>query len=131
MLHPIVSSIGSYPFAEINAIFIIVFITFVRYIFLLPQTFLARLQYVKTAIVLLSLLIIVYLINGFSWFQTFMDEEGLQQLTSGLGVTEQEDLLQYIRAEMIFFGVGSIISAIALPVRLIISIWRQYNKGTP
>ena len=127
VLYPIVSSIGSYPFALINAIFVVVFITFVRYIFLLNQTFLEKLQYIKVAIVLLSVSFVFYLINGFSWFQTYMDEEGLQQFMMAIPIEDQEQLARYIRAEMIFFGVGSIISAIALPIRMIISIWRQYN----
>ena len=130
VLFPIFYKLDHYPFTSINVIFILVFITFTRYVFLLRDTFLASLQYVKIAIILLSPIIIFYLINEINYFQTFMDEEGMDALVGNLAYDERNDMANYIKNELLLFGVGSIVSALFLPLRLVLSVWRGYNRGT-
>ena len=114
----------------INIIFIIVFITFTRYIFLLKHTFLAKQQVIKIAFVLISVPIVFILIHQINLFQTFLDEYGIEGLVGNLPFGKRENIAKFIRAEMLFFGVGSVISAIILTFRLVVSVWRTRNKGT-
>ena len=130
VLYPIIKKLPNYPFLVINIIFVIVFITFTRYIFLLKHTFLARQQVIKIGMVLVSILIIAYLINGIHNFQTFIDEQGVDALVGDLPNTQKDSMARYIRAELLFFGVGSIVAAVILPIRLIISVWRVRNRNT-
>ena len=130
VLYPILTKVVDYPFLVINVIFIIVFITFTRYIFLLKYTFLAKLQLVKIAFVLISVPIIFMLIHQINIFQTFLDEYGVEGLVGDLPFGKREPIAKFIRAEMLFFGVGSVISTIILSVRLVVSVWRTRNKGT-
>ena len=70
------------------------------------------------------------LVNQINLFQTFLDENGFEGLVGDLPFGKRENMAKFIRAEMLFFGVGSVISAIILPFRLVISVWRTRNKGT-
>ena len=47
----------------------------------------------------------------------------------GIAFESQQNLLNYMRREYVFFGVGSVIAAVVLPFRMLISFWRVYNKS--
>lgn len=130
ILFPILNKLPDYPFLLPNILFVVTFITFTRYIFLLEHTFLAYQQRLKIAIILISVIIVFYLIGEINNFQTFLDEEGPDTLVNHLPSSEQRSIANYIRSEYLFFGIGSVIAAVALPFRLMISIWRNYNRGT-
>jgi len=130
VIYPVISRVENYPFLVINIIFVIVFVTFTRYIFLLKHTFLAKQQILKTGLVLISIPIIFILIYQINLFQTFLDEKGIEGLVGDLPFGKRENIAKYIRAEMLFFGVGSVISAIILTIRLVVSVWRLKNRGT-
>jgi hypothetical protein len=51
-------------------------------------------------------------------------------LVEDLDVMKQTQCINYIKHEMIFFGVGSLITGVWLPLRMIRSLWRMRNKGT-
>ncbi len=130
ILYPIYSKIANaYPFYQSNILFIITFITLTRLIFLLKYSFLAYWEKVKIAIILLSAVFIFLLVNELNFFQTYLDERGFSSFLNGLTNLEKASLTKYIRSEMLLFGIGSIIAAIILPFRLLLSIWRIRNRG--
>ena len=130
VLFPILTRITHYPFLWTNVAFVFLFITLARYIFLLKHTFLAKRQWVKFTLLFLCLPLIFWLINSINYFQTFLDEEGVESFLPLLSLEEQSSLGNYIRNEMIFFGVGAIVGAVIFPVRMLISFWRTRNRGT-
>ena len=130
ILYPILSKLEGYPFLVTNIVFIIVFVTFTRYIFLLKYTFLAQRQTFKAVLIGLSLPVLFYLINELNFFQTFIGEEGMETFMPEMSYEERESLGAYIRNEMLLFGTGSVITAILLPLRMLRSIWRNHNRGT-
>lgn len=133
VLFPITAVFKSYPFLWANIAFIVIFITFTRYIFLLKNTFLARLTWLKVILLIGSIPLVFTLISQFYNFQIFIDEEGTQSLFSlkylkeQVPIRNQDGLGGYIRTETIFFAVGSIITTILMPFRMILSLWRTYN----
>lgn len=127
---PVYVNIKSYPFYLNNIIFIVVFFTFARYIFLLKHTIVSRSLIFKGSMMLVSIPLIMYLLDGLSSFQGFVDDIGLQTLVTDLTPSRQQSLITYIRTEMLFFGVGAIIVAILFPFRMLVSIWRGINKNT-
>lgn len=127
---PVYVNIKSYPFYLTNIIFIVVFFTFARYIFLLKHTIVSRSLIFKGSMMLVSIPLIMYLLDGLSSFQGFVDDIGLQTLVTDLTPSRQQSLITYIRTEMLFFGVGAIIVAILFPFRMLVSIWRGINKNT-
>ena len=130
VLLPIVYELEGYPFLFINIVYIVTAITVTRYLFLLPFTFLARLQPVKVVFVFLCIPFIFYLVQELHHFQVFIDEEGLDALVGNLPYHRRNNMVDYIRSEMLLFGTGSIISCVAFPFRLIVSVWRTRNRGT-
>lgn len=129
IMYPIYTSFPVYQFKVMNIIFIAAFITFARYIFLLPYAFWSRWQYVKIAMIFIAIPILTYLVNGLENFQKFLDEVDTNIWMADVPEAEHADLMTYIRNEMTFFGVGSIVSVGILPFRMILSVWRQKNKG--
>ena len=130
IIYPILEYTDNYPFLALNIIYIIVFVTFSRYIFLLKFTILANAHLVKVAIILISIPIIAYLISGINFFQTYIDENGMDSFLSSGSSVSQEQIGSFIKNELILFGVGSVMAAILLPFRLVISLWRWKNRGT-
>ena len=131
VLFPIYAKVGAaYPFYGENILFIVVFITFTRFIFLLRHSFLADWEKVKILLVMVTPLLIFLLINQLNFFQTFLDEQGVESFLTGGSIVDQEAMRRYISAEMLLFGVGSLVATVLLPFRLIVSIWRVRNRGT-
>jgi len=130
VLFPVVNEIKTYPFLFINVVYIVTAITVTRYMFLLQHTFLAHRQALKVALVFLCIPFVFYLIQGLNHFQTFIDEQGLDALVGSLPYQRRNNMADYIRNEMLFFGTASIISSAAFPFRLLASVWRNRNRGT-
>ena len=130
VLLPIINEVEGYPFYFINVVYIVTAITVTRYLFLLPHTFLAHRQVLKIALVFLCIPFVFYLIQELNHFQVFIDEEGLDALVGNLPYRRRNNMVDYIRSQMILFATGSIISSVAFPFRLIVSVWRTRNRGT-
>lgn len=119
-----------FPFWKINTIFIVIFITLTRYVFLLKHTFLGYIQWMKVAVIVLCIPLFLYLIDQLHFFQDYMDKIGLEEEFDHLSLNGQASIISYIDSEMIFFGVGSLICSVFLPFRMLISFWRMHNRGT-
>jgi flagellar biosynthesis/type III secretory pathway M-ring protein FliF/YscJ len=127
---PIWLKVPHYPFFYQNTILIVAFVTFSRYIFLLPTTLISRQKWIKAFIIACSVILFFVMTTALSDFHNFLEEQGLQTLVDHLHVREQNQIMQYMKSEMIFFGVGAIIAGVILPFRMLISIWRVRNRGT-
>lgn len=127
---PIWINTDGYPFYIQNIFFIVAFVTFTRYIFLLPITLIARLKWIKVFIIAIAAIMFFVMSTGLSDFHNFMEARGLQTIVDRLHVTRQSRIINYIKSEMIFFGVGSVISGLILPCRMVMSLWRMRHRGT-
>ncbi len=130
VLFPIYTNLNNFKFYWINIIYIFTFITVSRYIFLLPHTFLANKEILKIILIFLCIPAIFLLSQELNLFQTYVDQEGVDAVVGNLPYQKRESMISYIRNEMFFFGMGSILSCVILPLRLILSIWRGRNRGT-
>ncbi|TAK44120.1 MAG: hypothetical protein EPO28_05260 [Saprospiraceae bacterium] len=130
VLFPIYKTRADYHFWTTNILFVLVFVTFTRYIFLLKHTFLARLQWAKVAVIIMCIPLFIYLIKVIHLFQLYLDQIGLQDIFAHLSYNGQIHMARYVQAEMLFFGAASIIVTIILPFRMLISFWRTLNRGT-
>ncbi len=127
---PVWRNAPAFPFFPENIFFIAAAVTFTRYIFLLPTTLIARTKWLKVIIILMAAILFFVMSTALSDFHNFLDERGLQTIVTHLHVRQQSSIILYIQREMIFFGVASILAGIALPMRMIISLWRMRNRGT-
>ncbi|MGI9160055.1 MAG: hypothetical protein ACR2K1_09920 [Saprospiraceae bacterium] len=128
ILVPVYKAMHVWPFLVWNIVFIATLMTMTRHIFLLPYTFLARKQVLKVAIILALFPITFALVNGLNIFLTYVEENTWETLTGHLPAEQKRAIESYLWTEMIFFGIGSVIAAPALAVRLFISIWKQHNE---
>lgn len=127
---PIWRSVPEFPFHTYNIIFIIVAITIVRHIFLLKHTTIAKSIPIKLVIIFLTIPALVLLIDGLAEFQSFLDYEGYESFLGHLSTDRIVSMGNYIRTEYFIFGVTSVLSTAILFLRMIISIFRQLNRGT-
>ena len=133
ILYPILSKVQYYPFTVPNILFIFIFITATRYIFFLKHTFLAKKNVLKLILIFACIPLIAYLINTVNLFQTYLDnldDVTWKEMFGLLERTKQKQIHQYIRTEMLLFGTGAIITTFLFAIRMVVSIWRQKNKGT-
>lgn len=130
VLFPIHEAMRVWPFEGWNIAFIVVLITFTRYIFLLKHTFLAWQQEVKVALILIMFPLTFFLIEAVNGFMVYIEENTWDGLTGHLPLADKTAIEQYIWTEMLFFGVGSFIAAPAFAARLMLSVWRTRNRGT-
>jgi hypothetical protein len=132
VIYPILNNFVKYDFLYSNIIFVVVFITYTRLIFLLKYSLMAYAQWLKFILIFASIPLIFKLIEWIFNFQSFLQTEGLesfaQHFKTGLSDESKQSLLAYMRREFLFFGVAATISAFILPFRLLISFWRVYNK---
>lgn len=128
VMYPIISTVDNYRFFWTNILFVFVFATLFRYIFLLKYTLIAYNLKIKLAVLAISFPLIILLIARFNDFRNYIDEQGIQSLFEHLSAKQNDSLSNYIKNETIFFSVASIMVSIMLPIRMLISVWRQYNK---
>lgn len=127
ILAPILYKVPKYSFLLPNAALIVLTVTFTRYIFQLRYTFLFRTMYMKAALVFACIIIAFLVIQEINLFQTQLDEEGIESVVGHLPLQQQKPMMKYIHSQMMLFGVGSLVGCIAFPLRLIRSVWRQWN----
>jgi len=130
LIYPIHSNSQRFPFLIPNVVFILVFITLTRHIFLLKHTLLRHLQWAKVALLVVCIPLFIYIVQELHAFEAFADEIGLQSLFMQQSAASQGRMIEYTKAEFLFFGVGSLISVVVFPFRMLISFWRTHNLGT-
>lgn len=130
ILFPIYKSKAEYPFWLSNTIFILVFVTLTRYLFFLKHTFLGYIQWLKVVVFFLCIPLVIYLLKAIYAFNDYVDRVGLEGLFEHFSWEGQSGMVDYVRTEMILFGVGSIVASVLMPFRMLISFWRMHNRGT-
>ncbi|MCB0661198.1 MAG: hypothetical protein KDC24_00550 [Saprospiraceae bacterium] len=129
-LIPIWQNISNYPFWTENVIFIVVFITYARLIFLTRYSFLAHNIRLKFIFIAITVPVVFLLINELNQFQTFLDENGPSSIVGKRPLQEELSMISYIHKQIMFFATASIISAVIMPFTMVVSIWKNHNKGT-
>lgn len=126
---PVIQNSRDYPFLFSNALFIVVFITVVRYIFFLKYTLIAKRQYVKLVLIFLCIPLVFTLVSHLNYFITYIDENSADSFLKEMPQAKANRISSYLKTEMLLFGVGSVISGAIFPFRLLRSIWKYRNRG--
>lgn len=131
ILLPIRSQVGdAYPFYKENIAVIAIAVTLIRYIFLLKYHWVSSAKWIKVIFVFLPIPIFFYLTGAFYDFQAFSDEVGLQSIMTDIPYKSQTGLAKYIRNEIVLFWAAAFLANLYMPIRMILSLWREINKGT-
>jgi hypothetical protein len=129
ILLPIYFTLPAYPFLLTNAIFIVGFVTLSRHLFFLKHSLIAPYQIIRIALIFVMIPFIFYQIQELNMFQTILDEEGIEPFVGTLPFEDQKPMMKYIYNETLLFAVGSILTSIAFPFRMIVSVWRFRNRN--
>jgi hypothetical protein len=118
---------ANFPFYFSNAVSIIVFLTFTRWIFLWAYSPFAKSKWTRLILIFLPIPLFMYHIDGLFEFQKFVDEEGTIAFFKGSNDMSDYNFGRFIKYEYIFFCVGALVAIVLIPVRMIISFWRTSN----
>lgn len=110
-----------------NILFIFVFLTYTRYIFLLPYTPFSHTKRLKLVFIFLSIPLIMYGLDRLLEFQAYLDEVGFVDI-SGDDINQASKYATYARTQYLFFCSAALVVMIILPLRMVVSIWRIVNK---
>lgn len=91
----------------------------IRYLFFLRHTFIAQFTPAKMVLVVIPIWLAFKLVDYLQGFAEFLDYEDPDPMNSSNG---------FFRNEYVFLGVLAVFSTISLPVRMVVSLWRQYNN---
>lgn len=129
ILWPIYSNNIEFKFYFDNVLFIILSLIYVRYIFLMRYTFIENTIIPKFIVLPMGIISAIYSYYAMNEFIGFYQDNGMYFSLEKFILSKQEFLGHYIFRQFIFFGVLTLITSIILPFRIVVSIWRVYNKG--
>ncbi len=130
ILMPVFNNVEDYQFYAYNILFIMVFFTFLRYIFLLHQTPMIYNATAKLGIAVLCIPLLFILFQGFYLYQAAVNEYGPEDFFNIRAGSDPMRTVQYIHSEMVLFAVGAIIVSTMMPFRMLMSVWKTKNRGT-
>jgi hypothetical protein len=120
------------PYLGDNILFIVAAITFSRYTFLLKQTFFVNSTPIKIFMIFLCLPLVLTVANRIHVLQVYLDQIGMSGFHDFVRPNVSHDTLRwgvlYFSQEYFFFGVTAVVAAVTFAGRMILSIWRAYNK---
>ena len=119
----------NYHYYLSNIFAIIVFITFTRWIFLLPHSPFARNNWFRFVMVFLPIPMLMYQIDSLLDFNQFIDEKGATPFFADTINIDNYEFSKYIRYQFTFFSVASLVTIVLLPIRMIRSFWRTVNTS--
>jgi len=118
-----------FPFFYYNLFFIISSITFIRLIFQMKFSFMAHNLVLKFLLMFGSVVVLMLAYRGIGLYNIFKDENGFYSLFEHLSLEKRYTMAAYVNWQYFFFGVAAMVSAIVMPFRLLISIFRVRNIG--
>lgn len=119
---------NNFHYYESNYAFIVLFITYTRYLFLLRLTPFSHNLWVKFILVFASIPLMLWLVDDTYDFRRMLDEVGLEPMVKSAHLDTRLSLARYAKYEYLFFSTSAIITIILVPFRMIVSIWRVRNQ---
>ena len=126
---PIYSNQIDYQFYFNNILFLIVFIVFFRYIFLIKHTFIENTIFIKLIIMPLGIFMSIYSYMALNDFIEFYQGNGIYFLLDHFSLEKQTSLGNYIQRQYMFLGVAALVTSVIIHMRMLISVFRVYNRG--
>jgi hypothetical protein len=131
---PLWSEFVDYRYIYELILFIVILITYTRYLFLLKYTFLSHFQVGKFILIFGSIPLIFFLINLFFGYQDFLERqsEGMEEyqiyFRADMSFEDHGKVIKYLSKVYSFFALSAIMVVVISPFRLLLSFWRVYNK---
>lgn len=128
ILHPILDVLY-YKYLLTNLLFILLFITYFRYIIFFKEILLFRNKWVRIAIFLLNIHLFIVVLANLQLLTVLLDTFSLDEFASGykieLSQMEQARIWKYMYREIVATAVGSLIMIIGINIRILVSYFRK------
>ena len=129
VLWPVYANDIKFSFYLHNTLIIVAPLFFLRYIFFIKFTFIEKTIIPKLIIMPLAIVLGIYSYIIVNDFIEFYNNNGLYYSLEKFNLARQEFLGNYIYSQFVFFSMFTLITCIIIPFRMLISVWRVYNKG--
>lgn len=132
LLLPVPGAFSGFAFLFQSILFIAAFITLARYIFLLHLTPIKNNKPIKVVLIFLSVPLIFVLIQFLNNFFIYVDDHGFESLLRHTNLSSYQEVQRtgrYIQTVIVFFGTASVIAAILLPIKMVVSLYKQIKYG--
>lgn len=128
IMYPIMESIY-YRYMFVNVLFIVVLITYFRYIIFYKDILLFQNKWLRLAVFLFNFHLFIVILSKVQLFSLLLDTFSLDEFAlnykESLGLVEQSNLIKYIHRQAIFTSVGSLIMIVGINLRIFISYFRR------
>lgn len=130
VLWPVFSNQVDYLFYFDNILFITLSVLFLRYIFFLKFTWIKNTIIPKLILLFAGIVSAVYSYYILNKFTGFYNDNGIYHSLDTMELSKQYFLGNYIYRQFIFFASFTIVTGLILPIKMLVSVWRVFNKGT-
>ncbi len=130
VMFPVWRYAQGFPYMGQNVLFIVLFVTLIRHLFLLKYTFLAKAEKWKIALIFVSMLLWAYTFRAWADVRSYLRADGFEPHFAHLDMEQMFAMAHYTRNEILFFLTGTLIALTIFPFRMVLSIWRVRNRGT-
>lgn len=123
------SGVAFEEFMYYNILFVAIGLSWLRLIIRLDLHPLAHSRIFKLILIIAAPMLFFPTLEGLHSFIEFNDREGIQSLLEHLEISNQNQLINYIRIEYLLFGLMSFLGSFLIILKMIRSLWRQYKYG--
>ncbi|TXF89365.1 hypothetical protein FUA23_10375 [Neolewinella aurantiaca] len=129
VLLPVYTQLPEFQHLVPNFVYIVVAVTFTRYLFFLDISWLRDHLLIQGALSILLLPLIFWMVQYLNSFILFFDEKGPDVLIQHLDKDTGTIMNRYLKTEYRFFSIWAIIATAIMPFRLLFNVWKRYGAG--
>ena len=124
IIFPVYQKIPEFPFLKINFFTIFLFLYLSRYILFLKKSILKDKRLLLKIMFFLFIPTVLFLGDSFFTILAFFKEYGFSFIPERFSYLEAKTLGNYLKTEITFFGIASIITAVIFPFRILFYLWK-------
>ena len=117
-----------FHFWQYNLFFIIVSVTFGRFLFFFHLHPLYKSKIFKISMIFLVPVLFFPMVEGLHSFIEFNDREGIQTLLTHLSNQRQNQFRWFIQREYLILAIAAFVSSFLMIIKMIRALWKQYYR---
>ncbi len=127
IIFPVYKQTPNFPYIIPNFIFVLITLFLTRYIVFLKKTIIAKKRLLLKVLFFLSIPIVLLLADQYFTILEYFKEFGYEFIPDSFSYLDSRTLGNYVKTEISFFGIASIITAAIFPLRILFYLWKSSN----
>ena len=128
ILFPVYKQTPNFPYLIPNFIFIFITLFLMRYIVFIKKTIISKKRLLLKILFFLSIPIVLLLADQYFTVLAYFKEFGFEFIPDSFSYLDSRTLGNYVKTEINFFGISSIITAVIFPFRILFYLWKTSNN---